>query len=220
MGTVGLISYPDSGPIGSLGSLFASFAGSVHQALPVKFVDTLAKLNGTSLSSTLPAGTLAMLTADHSGLSGGAQFAMHADGKWRLIGTCTALNVSTFVSALSTYTNIKTAVGATAWDGARSSMVVFTSIGGANSVISAGKTVSGSGSTATSIAAGGSLFIPVAFPSGSFQATPSNILVTANSSRPTCAAVSRTKDGFSLQLSNWSTGSLSAGTGYTWTAWA
>lgn len=137
MGKVGLITYPDSGPIGKLADLFATFAGSINTALPVKFVATLPALNAIGLSPTaLLPGTLAVLTADDSGLAAGAQFTMHPDGKWRLVGACTALNVATFVTALTTLTNIKTLAGATCWNSSTSNMVVFNSTAGANSFVS------------------------------------------------------------------------------------
>lgn len=221
MGKVGLITYPDSGPIGKLADLFATFAGSINTALPVKFVPTLAALNAMGLSvSSLPAGTLAILTADDSGLSAGAQFSMHPDGKWRLIGACTALNVATFVTSLTANTNIKTLAGATCWNASTSGMVVFTSTGGANSAVTTAAKASGSGLTTSALAPGTSLAVPTSFPAGAFNQTPSNILVTADNSRATCAPMVRTKDGFSLQISNWSNGAIPAGTPFYWTAFA
>ncbi|MBG6106631.1 hypothetical protein [Frigoribacterium sp. CG_9.8] len=221
MAKVGIITYPSSGPIGRLTDLFATFAGSINQALPVKFVPTLAALNAISLNAdSLPAGTLAVLIADDSGLSAGAQFTMHPDGKWRLIGTCTAINVTTFITALSTYTKIKTLAGATCWNAVTSSMVVFTSTAGAYAAITSVKMASGSGVTASSIAPGQTLAIPITYVSSTFTQVPSNVIATADNSRPTLAANSRTKDGFNLWIANWSGGALAAGVTYTWTAFA
>jgi hypothetical protein len=221
MGTVGLISYPDSGPIGSLADLFATFAGSINQALPVKFVATLSALNAISMNaSSLPMGTLATLTADDSGLAAGAQFAMHPDGDWRLIGSCNANNVATFVTAIITYTNIKTLPGATCWNATSSSMVIFTSTSGTNAAITTSASAKGAGTTTAAIAVSGTLTIPTSFPAGTFSAVPSQVLLTADSGRLTCAAITRTSTGFIASFSNWSNGALATGTEYTWTAWA
>lgn len=218
MAKVGRITYPSSGRIGKLSELFAVLAGSVDAALPVKFAATLAELNSIGMTESTPPGTLAVLTADDSGLAAGAEFVLTPDGKWKLHGSCYALNVDTFVSALASRANVRVLPGALAWNGVTSSLAVFTSAGGAYISTTQSKMVHGTGKISASIAAGTTSSVPIAFPNGSFSSTPSNIVVTARSSRLTGAAVSRTKDGFSLQLSNWSSGSVSSGIDYYWTA--
>jgi hypothetical protein len=218
VGTIGRISYPSQGRIGKLSELFALLAGSVDAALPVKFVSTLAQLNGVGMTAAVPAGTLAVLTADDSGLAAGAQFALNPDGKWRLSGTCTALNVDTFVTAITSLVNVRVLRGAQAWNAVTSSLLVFTSATGAYSAITVAKTIHGTGTVGGGIAVAATHTVAVAFPVGSFAAEPKNIIVTAASTRLTCAAVSRTKDAFSLQLSNFSNGAAPSGIKYYWTA--
>jgi len=135
-GTAGLITYPTSGRIGKLSDLLAAFAASVNTALPVKFASTLAAVNALQLDAgTLPAGTLAILTADDSGLAAGAEFIMNPDGKWRLSGSASANNVATFVTALSTNTNVLTLPGTTVYDLSTATLSVFTSTAGAMSTV-------------------------------------------------------------------------------------
>lgn len=218
MGQIGRITYPSSGRIGKLSELFALLAGSVDAALPVKFVDTLSELNGIGMTESTPSGTVATLAADDSGLAAGAQFVLNPDGKWRLTGASTALNIDTFVSALASLPNVRVLRGAQVWNAVTSSLMVFTSTGGAYDDVTLSKTIHGTGTVATAIAVGATHTVAVAFPAGSFTETPKNIIVTADSTRLTCTAVTRTKDGFSLQLSNWSTGATPTGIAYYWTA--
>ncbi|MGN6324502.1 hypothetical protein [Pseudolysinimonas sp.] len=205
-------------PIGKLLDLFATLANTVDGALPVKFVDTLAELNAIGLTDATRAGTLATLAADSSGLAAGASFVLKPDGKWYLTGACTALNVDTFVAALSTNANIKTLPGAVAWNMVTSNLVGFSSTAGAYGAIALSKQVSGTGTVPGAIAVGSGYTTPIVFPVGSFAALPSNIIVTCDNGRLLGSAVTRTKDGFTLQLYNWSNGTQDAGTTYYWTA--
>lgn len=220
MGQVGRITYPDSGPIGKLGDLFANLAGSVDAALPVKFVATLAALNAIGLTDDTPAGTIAVLDADDSGLAAGAQFILNPNAQWLLSGTCTALNVDTFVAALQSNANVRVQPGAMAWNAVTAGMVAFTTTQGLYSAITLSKQVSGAGTLTQPIAAGDTFSVAVAFPAGSFPNAVSNVLVSCESPRLTPAVVTPTKDGFTLQFGNWSGGASPASVPYRWTAFA
>lgn len=218
MARIGRISFRDSGPIGKLRDLFADFAGNIDAALTVKFVATLSALNGIGLTEDTPAGTLATLSANDSGLAAGATFILTPDGKWKLMGSTTALNVDTFVSALASYPNVRVLRGSQLYDVATLGLKVFTSEAGAYASLAGTKTLHGSGTITGAIAVGATASAAIAFPASSFAAMPSNIIVTTESTRLTAAAVTRTKDGFTVQLTNWSNGSQAAGAKYYWTA--
>lgn len=218
MATIGRITYPSTGRIGKLSELFGIFATSIDAALPVKFVATLGELNAIGMTAATPAGTIATLSANGNGLAAGATFVLGADGKWKLSGSCTALNVDTFVAELATYANVRVLAGASVWDMVTASLAVFTTAGGAYISTTASKMIHGSGTAAAAIAVSGTFTVAVAYPSGSFAAIPKNVVVTTDSSRLTCAAVARTKDGFTLTLSNWSNGASPANVSYWWSA--
>ena len=218
MAKIGRITYPSTGRIGKLSELFGILAGSVDAALPVKFVPTLAALNAIGMTEATPAGTIATLSANNGGLAGGATFVLGDDGRWELSGACTALNVDTFVTTIASLPNVYCMAGAQAWNMATASLAVFTSAAGLYQTQTLSQMKHGSGTAAAAIAVGGTFTAAITFPPQTFAAEPKNIIVTTDSSRLTCAAVTRTKDGFTLTLSNWSNGASPTNVKYYWTA--
>lgn len=219
MGAAGLITWPDSGPIGNLQDLFANLATSVNDALPLKGFATLAAMNAVTYDEdTIALGTWGVLTADDSGLSAPATFSLMGDG-WHLVGTASAGSLSTFATALSSLTNVKTTPGAVVFNGTDSSVCAFVDDAGGFEVIASGSQQSGTGTIASAITPGSTTTETITFGTA-FSATPSNVLVTTDSSKINATATARSSTGITLSFQNVSSSNTPANVKYWWTAYA
>ena len=224
MGQVGIITYPDGGSnkIGQLAQLFANLAASVNQALPVKFVTTLTQLNTMQLDpNALPAGTLAILTAQDSTLYPGAHFFLDPGGTWQLTGTATTSNLAAFVTALGGFSHIATNGGGVIYDSATGAAYLFIVSGtkGLHQNLVQASSYRGTVTGLPKITKGTSITKAVTFPAGTFTAAPEQIIITPNSSRLTIATTGVTATGFTANISNWSNADNGAGSMFTYTAY-
>lgn len=130
------IAFPDvTDPIDDLNSILATMATSIVNGMPVQFASTLAQLNTWGGSGSYPAGQLAILAAADSGLDEGAQFIQSSTDLWYLTGNVHFTNLATFITALGTYTTLRTRPGGTFYDDATTAAGIWTNTTGSYVII-------------------------------------------------------------------------------------
>jgi hypothetical protein len=123
------------------------------------------------------------------------------------------------VTALTSLNSVRVLPGAQVWDAVTDALVVFTTAAGAYISTTATKIIHGAGTMPSPLAISGTFSVAVAFPTDSFATEPSNVVVTVASSRLNPAALTTTKDGFTVNISNWSN-AIAPAVDYKWSATA